>query len=244
MLTQRSPDQRVFTAGGNVAALSNVSRSLWAKVLAYREETVRLFALDLHPTASIILDEGAKLITSGGGGAITMRIVAANAKIKLASLQYHFSTFEELVSTLFLREWGRIADLIWNSFQDLEKAHENPVEVLRKSVERFMVGEYSPKPVSDRLYFHLMAFCSYYEKSSKHVEAFYHFYNTLFAFIISRVNVGLSEKECFNRSILIIAALEGSNIYTILGACGDEGEMAMHSEVGNLAVYYASLPSK
>lgn len=82
-------------------------------------ELVQLLSVDLHPTASEILDNGAKVIVSGGGGALTMRAVAKESKIKLASLQYHFKTFDELISALFLREFGVIAGIIWNALKSV-----------------------------------------------------------------------------------------------------------------------------
>lgn len=222
--------------------MSDVTEEL--RVLLHKQwrELMKLYALDLHPTASGILDKGAAMIVSGGGAALTMRAVAKEADIKLASLQYHFKTFDEFVSTLFCREFGRIARYTWDTFERLESQLSRPADVLRKAAEAYMPEENCPPDGEHGIYFHLMAFCSYNKDAQIKAKSFYRFYNTLFAYLISKVNPNLTAAECTARAILITSVLEGTGIYTILKAGGTLGDKTCHQEIGDLVLHYAALP--
>jgi AcrR family transcriptional regulator len=223
-------------------SILGVAEELRTALRVKRQEVVQLFAKDFHPTASSILDVGADVIMSGGGGALTMRAVAKRANLKLASLQYHFQTFDDLVSALFLREFGFVADVVWNVLERLESESITSVEALRKAAESFMPEENSKHNSRHRIYFHLMAFCSYNADAFVKAKAFYSFYNTGVAYLISRVNPSLTVAESLARAILITSTLEGTGVYTILKAGGNAAERTVHREIGALAVHYAALP--
>ena len=223
--------------------MSEITDQLRASLRRQRRQIRKLFSLGLHPTASSILDQGAKVIISGGGGALTMRAVATRAGIKLASLQYHFKTFDQLVAALFTREFGFIADVLWKTLERLESQSIPPAEGLRTAVEQFMPLEDQPDGSRHQIYYHLLAFCSYNSDAFQKAKAFYRFYNTLIGFLVSRMNPSLPAAECLARATMITSTLEGSCIYTILRAGELTAEKAVHREIGPLAVYYALLPS-
>jgi len=222
--------------------MTDATKELKRSLNKQRQEVIRLFAMKLHPTATSILDEGIKVIVSGGGGALTMRAVAKKANIKLASLQYHFKTFDHLISTLFTREFGFIADILWNTLEAVDANMEAPAEALRTAAETFMPPEGSANQ-EHRIYFHLLAFCSYDSDAFNKAKSFYKYYNTLMGYLISKVNPSLSAEECLARATLITSTLEGTGLYTILRAGGPTAEHVVHREIGNLAVHYAALPA-
>lgn len=222
--------------------MTDITQELKRSLRKQRRELAKTFAVKLHPTASMILDEGAKVIIAGGSGALTMRAVAKQARIKLASLQYHFKTFDQLISALFSREFGSVADLIWSVFQGVEARHRTPVEALRAAVESFMPNDGASPPVGHRIYFHLLAFSSYNRAALSQAKAFYKFYNTLIACLISQVNPSLVLSECMARATIITSTLEGSCIYTIMKVGGAAAERIIHQEIGGLTIHYAGLP--
>lgn len=222
--------------------MSDTTEELRSLLCKQWRETLKLYSLELHPTASSILDKGAAMIVSGGGTALTMRAVAKEADIKLASLQYHFKTFDEFVSTLFCREFGRIARHTWETLERLEAQLLRPADVLRRAAESCMPEENCPPDGEHGIYFHLMAFCSYNKDANIKAKSFYRFYNTLFAYLISKVNPSLTAAQCTARAILITSTLEGAGIYTILKAGGALGDKTCHQEIGDLVVHYATLP--
>jgi AcrR family transcriptional regulator len=224
--------------------MSDVTEQLRKSLHKQRREMLNLLSTELHPTASSILDEGAKVITSGGGGALTMRAVAKQANIKLASLQYHFKTFDHLISTLFSREFRFVAEILWSTLEKVESRQDSPATALRTAVETFMPDDDHPPRTPHKIYFHLLAFCSYNEEAFVKAKAFYKFYNTLIAYLISRCNPALSAAECIARAIMIVSTLEGSGVYTILKVGGAPGEKTIHREIGALALSYAALPSE
>lgn len=204
---------------------------------------VALYSQELHPTASSILDKGAKVIVSGGGGALTMRAVAKEADIKLASLQYHFKTFDQFVETLFAREFGHVAESVWQTLERLEAKKLLPIEALRRAAESYMPPENTSGQVEHRIYFHLIAFCSYNSAAHAKAESFYRFYNTVFAYLVSRVNPALTVAECRARAILITSTLEGTALYTTLRVCGPQGDRICHRDIGDMVVHYATRPA-
>jgi AcrR family transcriptional regulator len=225
------------------SGMQEVTEELRLALSRQRREVMKLYSLDLHPTASSILDEGARVIISGGGGALSMRAVAKAANIKLASLQYHFKTFDELVAALFSREFGRVIAIVWSTLERLEEELPPPAEALRRAAEAFMPAQYSRDNSEHRIYFHLLAFCSYNNEARSKAESFYNFYNTLFAYLVSKVNPRLTIAECRSRAIMITSALEGTGLYTILKVCGSSGERTCHREIGDLVVHYATRTS-
>jgi AcrR family transcriptional regulator len=224
--------------------MKGVTEELLLSLRKQRRDMLKLFATDLHPTASSILDEGAKVIISGGGGALTMRTVAKQARIKLSSLQYHFQTFDQLVSALFSREFGFVADILWRTLHKVDSTASSPADALRSAVESFMPQGLEQKRTEHTIYFHLMAFSSYNADAFVKAREFYKFYNTLIAYLISKVNPRLGMAECLARATMITATLEGSCVYTILKAGGTDAETVVHQEIGTLALHYAALPSK
>jgi AcrR family transcriptional regulator len=200
-----------------------------------------LLFVRLHPTASTILDQGASVIVSGGAGVLTMRRVAAHAGIKLASLQYHFKTFDALVSALFHREWRAVADVLWNTVEEIERQEMAAIPALRKAVESFMPPAERADQVPHKIYYHLMAFCSYDSGTFPKAKAFYRFYNTLIAYLVARVNPSLSAAECLTRATLITSTLEGSCVYTILRVGGASGDAAVRNEIARMTIQYATL---
>jgi len=225
-----------------VEAHSSVTHSLRLLLSQRRALTQRLFRLDLHPTAAAILDQGAKIIASSGGAALSMRTVAKLVEIKLASLQYHFRTFDDLVEALFSREFGRVADLLWKELLELEASVSSADEALRRAAGTFMVEGAEISPLEDRLYFTLLVFCAYHESAKPKLRAFYDYYNSLIAYLVSRVNPLLDEEECMDRAIMITTALEGANVYAVLWAGGRRANDVVHRDMGQLAYCYATLP--
>jgi AcrR family transcriptional regulator len=223
--------------------MSGVTEELMLSLRKQRREMLKLFASELHPTASSILDEGAKVIIAGGSGALTMRAVAKQARIKLASLQYHFQTFDQLVSALFSREFGFVADTIWQTLHKVDSTALSPAQALRAAVESFMPQGLVPKHTEHTIYFHLMAFSSYNADAFEKAQAFYKFYNTVIAYLVSKVNPSLGVAECIARGTMITSTLEGSCVYTILKAGGTAAEAVVYQEIGTLALHYAALPS-
>ena len=221
--------------------MTEVRDELRSTLRTQRREIKKLFSVALHPTAASILNHGAEVIVSGGGGAFSMRTVAAKAGVKLASLQYHFKTFDQLVSALFTREWGFIADILWETFEKTEAQSTKPIEALRSAVEAFMPPESSPE--RHRMYYHLLSFCSHDRDAFHKARAFYRYYNTLIACLIADVNPNLHSAECVSRATMITSTLEGTCVYTILRAGGAGAEKIVRREIGNLAVHYAALPS-
>jgi AcrR family transcriptional regulator len=225
-----------------IEASSTVTNSLRLALSRRRALTQRLFALDLHPTAAAILDQGAKIVASSGGAALSMRTVAKLVDIKLASLQYHFRTFDAFIEALFAREFGRVADLLWAELLKIEASVASPSDALRRAASTFMVEGAEVSPLEDKLYFPLLVFCAYHESAKPKLRAFFDFYNALMAFLVSQVNPNLDEEECMDRAIMITTALEGANIYAVLWAGGTRANEVVHRDMGELAYRYAALP--
>lgn len=223
------------------STMAEVTNNLRGSLRRQRREIKKLFSADIHPTASSILDHGAELIIGGGGGAFSMRTVAAKAGIKLASLQYHFKTFDELVSALFTREWGFVADILWGVFEQSETQTGNPVEAFRTAVEACIPAESTRDRQKHKIYYHLLSFCTHDSDAFHKAKVFYRFYNTLISHLISRVNPNLSPTECASRATMITSTLEGTCVYTILRAGGSAGEGTVRREIGALATHYAAL---
>ncbi len=187
-----------------------MTKTIRAKVREEIEEATS----NLSPRAQSILQDAIRLITEEGYGEFTLRKVASRNGIKLASLQYHFKTKEELLGALLnqvLREYGER----FSGGDPAAYASIPPRQLLELTID-FILAECQDHDAS-RFFFQLWAMSCYEPAAAAIQEKIYAIYREIIAELIAEIRPGLSAAEVKTRSMVIVSMLEGTMLFISKG---------------------------
>ena len=162
------------------------------------------------PRAEAIVADAIGLITEAGYSEFSLRKVAARNGIKLASLQYHFKTKEELLDAVLeqvLFEFGER----FNEGDLAVYASLTPQQLLEVTVD-FVVSECQRVESSD-FFFQLWAMSCHDASASRIQEKIYAQYRKTIRDLIKLLNPALSAEQRNIRSIVIISLLDGLMLF-------------------------------
>jgi len=162
------------------------------------------------PRAEAIVADAIGLITEAGYSEFSLRKVAARNGIKLASLQYHFKTKEELLDAVLeqvLFEFGER----FKAGDPAVYASLMPEQLLELTVD-FVLSECQRSESSD-FFFQLWAM-SCHDASAARIQAeIYALYRKTFRELIQMLNPALTAAQRDSRSVVVISLLEGLMLF-------------------------------
>lgn len=150
-----------------------------------------------------ILEAAIELIVDEGYSSLTMRALARNVGVKLASLQYHFRTTEDLLRAVVTH----IGDSYTRSVLELQEGNKPPT--LRELVIFILKDEAGAALHSDRLWPQLWAMQQVQPLVSEMVEEIYSRY--LFALEESLRLAGSGKPRA--ESLCLMSMLEGTTLF-------------------------------
>lgn len=151
----------------------------------------------------------ADLLAKQGEAGFSVREVAKSVGIKLASLQYHFPTKEDLVT--------EILDHVMNNYLEeidfaLATADDNPEEQLK--VAAFTLsGLDNLQEDEGHLEIHLWSMALTNRVVRKAMNECHSFYISRMAEMIAKANSSIDEHEARNRAVVIASLQEGSMLF-------------------------------
>ncbi|MBB6520216.1 TetR/AcrR family transcriptional regulator [Pseudoteredinibacter isoporae] len=157
----------------------------------------------------MILDEARNIILSEGFAQLSARSVAEKSGIRLATLQYYFSTKEELFRAVF-------EDVVRQERERIEQLRDDtPLKTPASNLKARVVGHLRADTHEETagLFYQLwaMAYLDDYAKSI--MDEFYERNLGVISELISAYNEDLSELECRSKAVMIIAFLEGLTLF-------------------------------
>jgi AcrR family transcriptional regulator len=156
-----------------------------------------------------ILRAAIHLFIREGGAAFTARGVAKEAGTSLGAVQHFFRTKDELLAAMLeqvLADYGRM----------YEKLADGPPfngEARLLSAIEFLVAD-AWKPDTRRLFFNLYALSCHNAFAAKLFNDMYAHHRRRLAAYIGAARPNLSEQDCFELALQVVALLEGIMIYT------------------------------
>jgi AcrR family transcriptional regulator len=148
-----------------------------------------------------------------GLAAFSLRRVAAATEIRLSTLQYHFPTFDDLLSATvkrymdgFLREMD---DIVLTPSKSPEEKIRNLIDSLIKLIR--VSG-------TSRMSIEVWAIAQRNESACKIITAGYEVYRKIFQKAIEQIKSGLDSAELQARATLIGAMIDGLLFYTFEGS--------------------------
>lgn len=157
-----------------------------------------------HVRREQIIKAALKVMSQQGYPKFTMRNVAENAGIHVATLQYYFKNKNELLQALFdhkLEDDSRVFHLaIGNAGRPVKERFTKAIKLILTEDRRPLVIGY---------FLQLWALSSYDKAATKNLDHYYDAYLGWIIEIISLVNTDLTGKEKKLRAQSILALLEG-----------------------------------
>jgi AcrR family transcriptional regulator len=170
----------------------------------------------------LILDATRVILVEQGYSKLALRVVAENAGIRLATLQYYFPTSEALFQAAF----RDIADSVWNELIELTEIHDSADP--QKRLRSFLRGIHAS--TKDRalagFFSELWARARIDAYAAEIMSEYYGEAINLLAQLISDCRSTKSPGESQRRATMLIAMLEGMTILNF----------AVHNKSGPLAV--------
>lgn len=184
---------------------STVSTSSRKRPKPYRE-TKRLKA---HERRRLILDAAQSILLSQGFSALTLRNTAEAAEIRLATLQYYFSSRDRLFQAAF----QDIADQTWadlmSQFDKLDASDSGA------RLSQFLVG-ISKTPANSALagtFTELWAAARTHDFAAKIMQTYYAQATLELARLIQSAYPKLALRRCKQRAVLAISLVEGLTLF-------------------------------
>ncbi len=169
---------------------------------------------NLSPRAQSILQDAIRLITEEGYGEFTLRKVAQRNGIKLASLQYHFKTKDELLNALLMEVLRQYQQRFAEGDPDLF-AEIPPQQLLDLPVD-FILAECQDHDAS-RFFFQLWAMSCYEPAAAAIQDKIYAVYRETIAELVAELRPDLSAAEVRARSMAIVSMFEGTMLFISKG---------------------------
>lgn len=162
-----------------------------------------------------ILEIARHVFAQGGYAEFTMRKIAAAANMHLKSIQYHFSTKQELLSSMFSYVFFRYYidgyDKIF-----AEKHLENPRERLVAALD-FLLRDIAKNEFTARYYFELYALSMRDAEVEQLVNRMYYYYRGRFKDLILSMNPTLEAEAAADRATIIASITEGMCLFLSRG---------------------------
>jgi len=164
--------------------------------------------LDATTRKKMIIKNCRNLIINHGFSGLSLRNVAKVSGIGLSTLQYHFKSKEILIQALMFDT----RDLFMKQSLEL-KAHssKNP-ELQIKTISLWLINDLKSKHTA-HLFTQLWAHSLMDDSTFKVMEEIYQEYCEFFVDIISKLQPKLTMDQVMERSIKIVALIEGLTIF-------------------------------
>jgi AcrR family transcriptional regulator len=166
----------------------------------------------LSDMAQAILDVAGDVFVEGGYAAFSLRRVAAAAGMSLSTLQYHFRSIDELLTTTV----QHLMNLYLNELVDISKQQAETAEDRLRNMVVFSLKQIR-LPRNARNTFEAWAVAQHHERTREVLRAGYELYRELFSQAIDKINPGLSPQELQTRAMLVGAQIDGLMLYTFEG---------------------------
>ena len=161
------------------------------------------------------------MIVDQGYSSLTMRALARDVGMKLASLQYHFKTTDDLIRAVV----GHIDDVYAHSFSQFQSRHQ---EMSLREVVRFVLEDEAGTTLSsDRLWPQLWAMQQVEPLVSELVEEIYARYLEALEASLSRAGSSAPRAE----ALCLMSMLEGTTLFVGEGRRWEKDAKEVHSAV-------------
>ena len=158
-----------------------------------------------------ILDSARHILLSQGYHKLTMRNLANEVGIKLASLQYHYKNREDLLIAL-VEKTAEFYDLRLQSFQQQLMKNDQSYDIfLSQVIDDFLADHRDPE--LNKMFSQLQALAMDEPKAEEMLAKSYKAIWQQVATLLLSANPKLSKTERIIRSAMIISMLEGSGLF-------------------------------
>ena len=164
--------------------------------------------LKAHERNRIILDVAKRILVSEGFSALSLRYVAEESDIRLATLQYYYKTKQQLFRAAFEDALAKEREQINRM---VVRAGDSPESILRARIS----GHYKANLHDETagFFYQLWARARLAEFAAELMDEFYERNVAILADMVGEFNAGLSNAEARRRTIFVMATLEGLTMF-------------------------------
>lgn len=163
-----------------------------------------------------ILASAASLLARDGAGGLSLRAIANEVGIKLASLQYYFPTFSSLIEAL-------MQDMVSRHTEGLQRADKPSSLSSRSELEaalRWLAVDVPMSFEEGRLEVQFWALAQLNKDAQSALTSYHGAYVDLLDTLIANAVPNLAPREAQTRATLIASLLEGSVLFITLDSGG------------------------
>ncbi|WP_329023506.1 TetR/AcrR family transcriptional regulator [Streptomyces sp. NBC_00690] len=182
-----------------------------------------------------LLDAAESVLFTAGYAELSMRAVAAEAKVRLGHLQYYFPTRADLVGAVLARVLKRSLDRL-----EPLLAPEAPVQPPDSAamVRTILAEQEDPRLV--RLFTELWALAAHDDTVASAVRGFYRNYQDQVSAFLRCHRPDLSERTCHSRAAVFTMLMEGASLFR--SGIADHRTAATDAELLTLATTLLNAP--
>ena len=164
--------------------------------------------LKAHERNRIILDVAKRILVTEGFSALSLRYVAEESGIRLATLQYYYKTKQQLFRAAFEDALAKEREQINRM---VVRAGNSPESVLRARIS----GHYKANRHDETagFFYQLWARARLAEFAAELMDEFYERNVAILADMVRDFNSSLSNAEARRRAIFVMATLEGLTMF-------------------------------